>query len=93
MSTITKTVKKNRTRYTVATELIPELESWLRRCNFWSGKVTVKTDFPNKAVGFAIEIGSTATAMVQAQGFPTLWGDFPVRFWNEKHDDVRKERS
>ncbi len=74
-----------KTRKQLAEELLPELENWLRQCRFGVGRVRVAVDFPNGAIGFAVEIGVTATAVIQAQGFPERWGDFPVRFWNVDH--------
>ncbi len=76
---------KPRSRKSLAEELVPELENWLRQCRFWNGDVSIEADFPNGAIGFAVEIGSPASAVVQAQGFPERWGDFPVRFWSENY--------
>lgn len=79
--------KKPTKRLELAQKLVPDLENWLRQCKFWTGDVKATTGFTNSAVGFEVQIGTTASAITQAQGLPERWGDFPVRYWNNDYPD------
>lgn len=74
-------------RLELAQKLVPDLENWLRQCKFWTGNVNATNRFPNSAVGFEVQVGTTACAVTQAQGFPEKWGDFPIRYWNKDYPE------